>query len=394
MHFDQRSSNGISRRTFLCSAASVAALSGLSGIARATIPLKKNVLAYVACRQDGMGGDGALEVFSLDGVRWTSIQRVPVSAPACVLLSPNQQTLYVANQIGSHGGLPRGTVEAFRIDPSSGHLALLSRQPLSLSATYPRHMALSPNGKLLAVAADGGSIYNLLPISSDGRPDRPRGIFKQSDCALNTQLQIDTFHGRLLFDTNGNHLLSSGFGRDAMSTFAVGHSPNSRRMRQRTLEIDNADAFVLHPDGSMLYLLHEAGSCLSCYRYDSASGQVAEAIQRISTPTQYGASISRRTIAVHPSGHMLYTTEAAHRRLQAWRINSRTGLLSQANHIEFDGTSGDEIIVSSNGQELFVFGGLRGSIHRMAVDDVTGELGSVEEVAMIRGARNMAFKML
>ena len=35
-------------------------------------------------------------------------------------LSPAQRTLYVANEVDVHEGLPRGTVEAFHVDPLDG----------------------------------------------------------------------------------------------------------------------------------------------------------------------------------------------------------------------------------------------------------------------------------
>src|SRR5271155_1393168 len=76
--------------------------------------------AYVA------SGLGALHVFSLQSDTWQEIQRVPSHAPGCVLLSPAQRTLYVANDVDIYDGSPRGTVEAYDID-LDGRLTLLGR---------------------------------------------------------------------------------------------------------------------------------------------------------------------------------------------------------------------------------------------------------------------------
>jgi 6-phosphogluconolactonase len=394
MHSDHQLLNRLSRRTFLRSTTSLAALAQFRWVAKATVLPKQSTVAYIACRQKIEGRDDALQVFSLHNGRWAAIQRVPTRAPSCVVLSRDQQTLYVANHVDTYKGLPRGTVEAFRIDPSDGHLEPLSKQALSLSATYPRHMALSPDGRLLAVAADGGTIYNLLPVSEGGNLDRPCSIFKQLDCAPHTRFPAKANFGRLLFDTTGDHLLSSGFGNNRLSIFALAQNPMGRRMQQRAVEIDDLGACALHPDGSMLYVWRKRESSLSCYRYNSAAGEIGESMQRVSMPTYSNDAASLKSLAIHPSGRMLYATQSAHGRLQAWHISVQNGLLSQSTHIEFDSAPDGEMIVASNRDSLFVLDPLRGLISRVEVDSVTGELGSMEEGVTIDGAQSMAFKTL
>jgi 6-phosphogluconolactonase len=391
MHSDHLVLNRLSRRSFLRSTTSLAALAQLRWVAKATVPPRQCAFAYIACRQKIGGEDGALQVFSVHNGRWAAIQRVPTRAPSCIVLSPDQQTLYVANHVDTYKGLPRGTVEAFRIDPSDGRLELLGKQALSLSATYPSHMALSPNRRLLAVTAGGGTIYNLLPVSENGNLDRPCSIFKQLDCVPHTRFPATANSRKLLFDTAGNHLLSSSFGNDRLSTFAVVQNPMNRRMQQRAVEIDDLGACALHPDGSMFYVWRKRESSLSCYRYNSAAGEIEESIQRVSMPT-YGNDASHKALAIHPSGRMLYAAQTAHSRLQAWHISAQDGLLSQPAHIEFDSAPGSEMIVASNGDSLFVLDCLRGLISRIAVDSVTGELGSVDDAVTIDGAQSMAFK--
>lgn len=209
---DRRLAAGWTRREFVRGAAGMVALPHLPlGAVAAPSPR----FAYVA------SGEGWLHVFRLRGEVWTRTQRVPSRAPACILLSPPQRTLYVANEVDVYEGLPRGTVEAFHIDPLDGRLTLLGRTPLSLSATHPRHLALSPDGKLLAVAAYGGAIYNLFPIAEDGSLGQPSSIFKQAGCGPHAQSQTSAHPHTLFFDATGRHLLSSDFGSDRLSVFAV-----------------------------------------------------------------------------------------------------------------------------------------------------------------------------
>jgi hypothetical protein len=213
---------GWTRREFLRGAAGVVAL-------QAGVPASPQ-FAYVA------SGARSLHVFRMRGEAWAEIQHVPSHEPAYVLLSPDSQMLYVANDVEDHEGLPRGTVEAFHIDPLKGRLTSSGKIPLSLSATRPRHMALSPDGKLLAVAAYGGGVYNLLPVAKDGSLGQPCGIFKDAGCGPNTSEQGSAHPHTLTFDADGRHLLSSDFGSDRLNVFAVEGGRVSRRMQRSTGE--------------------------------------------------------------------------------------------------------------------------------------------------------------
>jgi hypothetical protein len=216
--------DGWTRREFLRGAAGVAALKKLP------LAMGASRFAYVGC------GDDLLRVFRVQGELWTQIQRVPSRAPACVLLSPAQQTLYVANEIDEHEGLLRGTVEAFHIHPGDGRLTLLSRTALSLSAPRPRHVAVSPDGKLLAVAAYGGGIYNLIAIAQEGSLGQVSSIFKDAGCGPHALLQGAAHPHTLLFDAEGRHLLSSDFGSDRLNVFALDDGVLRQSMQRSTGE--------------------------------------------------------------------------------------------------------------------------------------------------------------
>ena len=103
MQPEGRLRKGWTRREFVRGAGSLAALPYL--------PSPSSRFAYVA------SGEGAVLVFLVQGERWTKIQQVSSPAPVCVLLSPSQQTLFVANEVEAHDGLPRGSVEATAATP-------------------------------------------------------------------------------------------------------------------------------------------------------------------------------------------------------------------------------------------------------------------------------------
>jgi 6-phosphogluconolactonase len=353
--------NGFTRREFLRGAAGIVALRKFPQVIGAPR------FAYVGCADD------SLRVFRLQGELWTQIQRVPSRAPACVLLSPAQQTLYVANEIDEHEGLPRATVEAFHIHPGDGRLTLLSRRALSLSATRPRHMAVSPDGKLLAVAAYGGGIYNLIAIAQDGSLAQVSSIFKDAGCGPYAQFQASAHPHTLLFDAPGRHLLSSDFGSDRLSVFALEDGVLRRNMQRSTGQGSGPGDCVLHPSGSFVYTWHGLEGSLVCYRFED--GAVGGEVQRV--------PLSAGGLAVHPSGRMLYTAQGA------WRIDSGSGRLS---HLGTSLSGASQIVVAPDGMSVYFVDGARGSIAQATAGGRTGEVHFKTNAAVVDKPTSIALK--
>jgi 6-phosphogluconolactonase len=353
--------DGWTRREFLRGAAGIVALKKFPQAMGA------QRFAYVGCEDD------SLRVFRLQGELWTQIQRVPSRAPSCVLLSPAQQTLYVANEVEEHEGLPRGTVEAFHIHPGDGRLTLLSRTALSLSATWPRHMAVSPDGKLLAVAAYGGGIYNLIAIAQEGSLGQVSSIFKDAGCGTHAQLQASAHPHTLLFDAGGQHLLSSDFGSDRLNVFALEDGVLRRSMQRSTGEGSGPRDCVLHPSGLFVYACHDLEGALVCYRFED--GAVGEEVQRV--------PLSLRGLAVHPSGRMLYTAQGA------WRIDAGSGRLSRVG-AWLPGAS--QIVVPRDGMSVYFLDGARGSIDQATADSRTGEVHFKTNAAVVDKPSSIALK--
>jgi 6-phosphogluconolactonase len=364
MQPDGRSREGWTRREFVRGAAGLAALPYLASPSPS--------FAYVA------SGEGAVHVFLVQGERWTKIQHVSSLAPACVLLSPSQRTLYVANEVEAHEGLPRGLVETFRIDPLDGRLTLSSRRPLSLSATRPRDMALSPDGKVLAVAAYGGGIYNVFSVAEDGSLRQPPTIFKDAGCGADPEVQASAHPHSLLFDSSGRRVLASDFGSDRLSVFAVEDGRLQRLAQRPTGRGSGPGATALHPGGALFYAWHELETTMACYRYDATSATVGERIQRLAFP-----SSSAGALAMHPSGRMLYTSQGV------WRIDGESGRLTRTEHLLPNAT---QISAAPDGRSIYILDGNTGSIYQLAADRVTGELHSKTRVAWVSGPKSIAVR--
>jgi 6-phosphogluconolactonase len=250
-------------------------------------------------------------------------------------------------------------------------------------------MALSPDGKMLAVAAYGGAIYNLFPIAGDGSLGQPSSIFKQVGCGPNRESQASSHPHTLLFDIDGRYLLSSDFGSDLLNVFAVEGGKLQRRMQRSTGEGSGPGGCALHPTGSFFYAWHELESTLACYRYDGASGNVGNAIQRLSFP-----AASLHALALHPSGRMLYTIQENRNELRAWRVDTMNGRLSHAQVLLLGEATPTQVTAVPDGESIFILDGSGGSIYQVTADRATGELHCKTEVAVVNKPKSIALKTI
>jgi 6-phosphogluconolactonase len=177
-------------------------------------------------------------------------------------------------------------------------------------------------------------------------------------------LQASAHPHTLLFDAGGRHLLSSDFGSDRLSVFALEDGGLRRRMQRSTGEGSGPSDSVLHPSGSFVYSWHGLEGALVCYRFEG--GGVGEEVQRV--------PLSASGLAVHPSGRMLYTAQGS------WRIDGGSGRLSR---IGTWSRGASQIVVSHDGMSIYFLDGVRGSIDQATADSRTGEVHFRTNVALV-----------
>jgi 6-phosphogluconolactonase (cycloisomerase 2 family) len=228
------------------------------------------------------------------------------------------------------------------------------------------------------VAAYGGGIYNVFSVAEDGSLVQPASIFKDAGCGGDPQLQAAAHPHSLVFDSSGRRLLASDFGSDRLSVFAVEDGGLQRVAQRPTGQGSGPGATVLHPGGSLLYAWHELEGTLACYRYDAGSGILSELIQRLSI-----SSSSACTLAMHPAGRMLYTSQGV------WQIDGGSGRLRRTEHLLPNAT---RISAAPDGGGIYILDGSTGSIYQHRANPLTGELHSKTRVAGVREPKSIAIR--
>lgn len=339
--------------------------------------------AYVGSMTQG------ILVFAIEGECWRLIETIASEKPSALALHRNRNILFAANEIDTYQTLPTGSVESYRIDPQHGCLTLINRQSLSLSATSPRHLAVSPDGRDLIVAVHGGGAYNILPINSDGGLDKVSAILKETGSGPD-QLNQEAAHPQwVIFDMTG-HLLSADLGNDKLSVFTLTEGQISPIQRTTTKPGSGPQSLAIHPSGHLLYVANKLDTSLSCFSYDPANGKILDllhhkSISAIRTPRYDSTS----AIAIHSSGDFLYTPylhseikSPADACIAVWRIHTTSG---EPEHIQTLRCMGHTSIASliSQHRHLFLLCHKEDGVFRCDINPVNGYLHRMMPVASV-----------
>ncbi len=255
-----------SRRAFLGGIAAVSALwSPLHAGSRESLD---HSLEYVALPD-------FIDVFRTDDGGRRKTQSVASRRPSFLALDQSQTLLFAVNEIDEFEGLPTGSVESYEVEPGTGYLTLISRRPLSLSATMPRHLAIAPDRQYLVVAAYGGGAYNVLPIHRNGELGLVTQIVKEIGCGPHPEKQAAAHPHSVRFHPTGKFLLGTDLGSDRINVFSFEDGHMSRVHGIPVPAGSGPAQITMNPIGSLVFVLHELSPLLSCYQFDAQTGSIS-----------------------------------------------------------------------------------------------------------------------
>lgn len=378
------------------------AASGSPAAASAPAPRFAYVGTYTFDAPGGTAGGPAskgIYVLAIGDGGWTPVQSVASANPSFLALHPGRRFLYAINEIDTWQGLPTGTAEAYAIDAQDGRLTLLNRQPLSLSGVIPAHLAVSPDGRWLAVALYGGGAYNVLPIGTDGRLGKVSGIEKETGSGPDAQRQESPHPHMVLFDGAGQRVIATDLGTDRINVFTLADGKLAVLGRTAVAPGSGPRHLALHPSQRFLYLVNELDATVAAFGYDAAGGKVGEQRQRISTlPEGYTGQKSAAALVMHPSGRFLY---ASNRRLQsdhpladsiaAFRIDPDNGALAPLQHWSEGVRFPRALAMAPGGSHLYALSQKGDTILRLRIDPATGRLDQPVQVAQVPTPVSLVF---
>ena len=354
------------------------------------------VFAYVGSYSLPQGPDGSvgrgegIYVFEMNPTTGALLQREVIrrgTNPSFMAFDSARKYLYSVNWISDYQGANSGSVSAYAIDRSSGHLTLLNT--VSSEGANPTHLSIHPSGKFVLVASYFGGTVAVLPIHPGGElgpatdvvhdegvvgpehaasappgsfaisgHDKPHAHMIQSDSAGRFVFAADLGLDRIFiwtFDAQQGKLIPND---PAFAALPPGDGPRH---------------FAFHPSGRWFYSLQEEGSTVVAYDYDSTQGRLTAKQAVSSLPKGFAGSNFPAEVMISSDGKFLYASNRLHDSI-AWFSISATGTLAYRGEEWTRGDHPRAFNFDPTGNFFYVCNQFADAITTFRIDRTTGAL--------------------
>jgi 6-phosphogluconolactonase (cycloisomerase 2 family) len=341
-----------SRRGFLKAGAGIAMAGPALAVAQKAKAKEgmKSVFAYVGTYSNPAGPEGAagrgqgIYLFEMNPASGALAQRELFpndSNPAWLSFDPSRTHLYSANEISNYQDASAGSVSAYSIDRSTGHLTLLNT--VSSEGAGPAHLSVHPSGKYVLVANYHGGTAAVLPILPGGELGAATDVIHDAGTlgALHAASAPggssaisghDKPHTHMIqADPSGKFVMASDLGLDQIFIYKF-DLQDGRLIPANPASVplpsgDGPRHFTFHPSGSWFYSLQEEGSTIVTYDYDGVSGKLTAKQTISSLPKGFAGTNFTSEIMVSADAKFVYAANRLHDSI-AWFSIAANGTLA------------------------------------------------------------------
>jgi 6-phosphogluconolactonase (cycloisomerase 2 family) len=346
--------------------------------------------AYVSTN-GAAGNPVGIHVYEVDpksGVL-TLVQSVNDSYPSWVEVDPSRRFLHACYAL-SNGTALVGQCEAYSIDPRTGQLQYLNT--VSMGATGPAQLAVSPDGRYALVANYFYGQFVVLPIGPAGLLSPISDAWTDTGSGPNPRQDSAHPHA-VVFDRNGRFLGTADLGNDRLQTFRLVGGKLEHVSETATPAGMGPRHIVFSQNGRVLYVLGELNGNVMAFAYDPGTGVIGRALQTIATaPPSYTGTPSGAEIALHSSGNFLYASNRGSNTVTGYRIDHSTGKLTVIGYAT-QGISGPtNFAIEPSGRWLYVNSNVGNEIVQFSIDNRSGVLTPTGQVTPQFAPNVMTFR--
>lgn len=302
--------------------------------------------------------------------------------PSFLAPSVDGRTLYSVSETGNFDGKPTGAVSAWRLDPASGALAFLNRQPSG--GTSPCHLSVTADGRFVAAASYGSGTVCLLPVAADGSL-QPGGTVQHEGSGPNAKRQKGPHAHSITPDPSTGRLYAADLGIDQIRLYDI--ADGALKSADPAALVMPAGVgprhLAFHANGRWLYVINEMGNSVTLFtRADAQSPFVL--VESVPTlPEGWEGESTCADIHIHPNGQFLFGSNRGHDSIVSYRIDPATGKLTLVGHTPSGGRQPRNFALDPSGRFLYAAHQKSGNVVGFRVDPATGGLSPIGFELMI-----------
>ncbi len=385
-----------SRRGFLKGAAALAvarpAFAGTQGQST-----RRPIFAYVGAYSGRQGPVGSkskeqgIYLFEMNPATGVLTRRghfAEDSQAAWLEFDSSGKHMYAANIIEDFEGTKSGSVSAFTVDRSNGHLELINT--VNSEGASPAHVSVHPSGKFLLVANFGGGSVSVLNIGPKGELGHASDI-KEDVGSVGpihpTSAPAGNFaifghdHGAhphmIVSDPTGRFVLVNDLALDKIFVWKFDAGKGALTANDPPWVAlppgDGPRHSVFQAHGTRVYSLQEQGSTIVLFDFDPASGKL-KAKQTISAlPKGFKGTSFTSGIVISSDGRFMYVTNRLHDSVGIFSIG-KSGELAWVNEVWTRGDYPRALEIDPTGNFVYVCNQRSDALTAYRVDRETGHL--------------------
>jgi 6-phosphogluconolactonase len=343
--------------------------------------LRAQRLLFVGTYTGGTTGSEGIYAFAFDdatgGLKPRGLAAATPS-PSFLAFSPERDVLFAVNELDAFGGVPSGSVTAFRVNRGGARLSAINTQPSR--GAHPCHLELDQTGQFLAVANYTGGNYALFPVQDDGRL-QPAVAVVAGEGRGPTARQEGPHGHAVTFDAANRFLIATDLGLDRVLVYRFDakagtltpNAPPSVALAPGA----GPRHFAFHPNGWQAFVINELDSTIASLKWDGSTGTFS-IIGTVSTLPAGAPPNTTAEVQVHPSGRFVYGSNRGHDSIAVFGV-APDGSLKFVETESTRGRTPRNFTVDPTGRWLLAANQESSSIAVFSIDASTGALTPVGE---------------
>jgi 6-phosphogluconolactonase len=261
--------------------------------------------------------------------------------PAYLALAPNRRYLYAVNEAPSIDGQPGGGVSAFAIDPASGMLTFLNRQPSH--GALPCFLTVDATGAMLIVVNHDGPSTVAYPILPDGSIGEASCIIPHVGASHQPDHPGVAHPHSVNLDSTNRFAVVCDKGLDQIITYRL--DPAAGRLLPNDppfIAVHGGTAprhLAFHPSERFAFVTNEVGSTVTSFAFDRETGAFREIATLSMVPDSFSGRNHTSDIRIHPNGKFVYAANRGHDSVASFAVDDTTGHLTPLGHTPTQGWS-------------------------------------------------------